>query len=270
MESKFLEITAEYKKSINMKIDIGNASNFNIDFEEIDAIWEQDLKESRRILEEDLNGESDLLLQEYNRIVAERDQRVADLKSKIKKVEKQIDDEDDKETRKTFSEKKEKLEKELKKEEAREIKRPKSTFKKIEAEERKVKEHAMENGKLLKYIKERIFMTRTDGYYFFEDGKLEFKNEKQFAKLRRKLDAKHPSLARKAVDDVSVTYKCDVLNTDELIDLESKRINLSRRFNFKYDPEAKVDKEKGEELLKFIFEVIAGGKKDQYECVLNI
>lgn len=248
------------------KIDISNAPMFNIDFETINTIWESDM----RMSETHFEGENDLIEQEFNKLIDAKEERINEKKKAIKKLEKQIEDEEDKDVVKVLIDKKSKLKKEIAKEESTEIKRPKSLKKRTEQEDKKIAEYAVENGKLVEYIKSRLFSTTTDGYYYYEDDKLEFKNDKQIQKLRKKLDAKHKSIAKLAIDDVDRQFKCEVIDSDEQINLKTKKINLARPFNFKFNSDAKVDKKNGEKILDFIFEVISGGSEEEYECILNI
>lgn len=130
---------------------------------------------------------------------------------------------------------------------------------------------ALENGKLTKYISERVFPTTGDGYYTVVNKTLCLMSEKVFnAKLKRKLDAKNKGIVVKAIHDNDGLYHCDVFETDELVDKANKRINLSRRFNYEYNAEAAVDEVNGKKILEFIKEVICSNKDDQYNCIFDI
>lgn len=227
----------ESMKEINIK----NCQKFEISFEKIDALWENDLKMAE------------------NKLYGSNVETIDALKKSLKEIV--IDDDDDKATMKNKVEKKNEIKRAIEKAE-------KLESKKNDNEQKKIADYAAHHGELVKYIRDRVFSTNVEGYYLIEQGRLAHKNKGQIDKLFRKLRAKHGKIAINAIDDNSGLFRSEVTSKDCMIDVKNKLINLAKRFNYMYDP--KVDEEKGEFILSFIREVITGNKDDRYKCLLDI
>lgn len=126
---------------------------------------------------------------------------------------------------------------------------------------------AVTKGKLKKYLEKRIYPSRDGGYFIIESGHAVLKSKDAFIKIEKKIRHKSKLLYATVIDDCDDLYTADVFPEDYIIDLKKHRINMSKRFNFSYDPDAKVDKINGQKILDFIKEIIVSNNEDEWKCL---
>lgn len=251
-------------------VKFADLAKYELSFQEIDTLFESDYEDAKRSLTEQKEKEHDKMIAKMNDKKNERNEQIA--KAKMENEKKRVEL---LETVKSALENGNKVvipkTKKVKTDIIEDVK-PKPVIMK-EIKDQEIKEYVVKYGELTKYLKLRILPSNEDGYFIVENGKLVLKSSRFFhEKIKPKLDAK----CKKYVEilrDSDGLYNCDVYDEDFVIDHSNHRVNIAKPFKFgctvKSAEEVTLGK-RAKKVMDFVEKIICGGKKDQYECLLNV